>query len=69
MLSPIEQERMTTIAIVIARVVTLKTDKFRESNEEKKQRTSTKIEARKIRSDNFTRSNGEKSNTAITVLE
>ena len=35
----------------------------------KKQRTDTKKDAKKIKSDNFTRSNREKSNIAIAILE
>ena len=35
----------------------------------KKQRTYTKKDAKRIKSDNFTRSNREKSNIAIAILE
>ena len=42
---------------------------FRESNQEKKQRTDTINEAKKIKSDNFTRGNREKFNIAIAILE
>ena len=35
----------------------------------KKQRTDTKNGAKRIKSDNFTRSNKEKSNIAIAILE
>ena len=41
----------------------------RASNQEKKQRTNTKNEVKKIRRDNFIRGNREKSNIAITILE
>ena len=34
-----------------------------------KQRTDIKKDAKKIKSDNFTRSNKEKSNIAIAILE
>ena len=40
-------------------------DNFRESNKEKKQRADTINEAKKIKSDSFTRSNRENSNIAI----
>ena len=42
-----------------------KSDNFRERAIKKKQRTDTKKDAKKIKSDNFKRSNGEKSNIAI----
>ena len=42
-----------------------KRENFRESNEEKKERTDTINEAKKIKSDNFTRSHREKYNIAI----
>jgi hypothetical protein len=35
----------------------------------KKQRTETKKDAKRMNSDNFTRSNREKSNIAIAILE
>ena len=35
----------------------------------KKQRTDTKKDAKRIKSDNFTRGNREKSNIAIAILE
>ena len=35
----------------------------------KKQRTYTKKDAKRIKSDNFTKSNREKSNIAIAILE
>ena len=46
-----------------------KCDNFRDSNQEKKQRTDTINEVMKIKSDNFTISNTEKSNIAIVILE
>ena len=45
-----------------------KIDIFRESNQEKKQRSDTMNEAKKIKSDNFKMSNKEKSNIGITIL-
>ena len=36
---------------------------------EKKQRTDTKKNAKRIKSNNFTRGNREKSNIAITIFE
>jgi hypothetical protein len=54
---------MTTIAIV-GRAITLK----RESSK-KKQRTYAKKDAKRIKSYNFTRSDEEKSNIAIAMLE
>ena len=45
-------------------------DNFREiSIKKKKQRTDTKKDAKRIRSDNFTWSNREKSNIATAILE
>ena len=41
----------------------------RESHQQKKQRTDTKKDTKRIKSDNFTRSNREKSNIAIAILE
>ena len=41
----------------------------RERAIKKKQRTDTKKDAKRIKSDNFTRSNREKSNIAIAILE
>ena len=42
---------------------------FRKSNQEKKQTTDTINEEKKIKSDNFTRSNRGKYNIAIAILE
>ena len=42
---------------------------FRKEAIKKKQRTDTKKDAKRIKSDNFTRSNREKSNNAIAILE
>jgi len=39
------------------------------SNTKKKQRNDTKKDAKIIKSDNFTRSNREKSNIAIAILK
>ena len=45
-------------------------DNFREREpSKKKQRTNTKKDAKRIKSDNFSRSNREKSNIAIAILE
>ena len=46
-----------------------KNDNYRETNKAKKQRTITKNEAKKIKNDNFTKSNRERSNIAIAMLE
>ena len=56
---------MTTIAMaIVRRAITLKREP---SN--KLQRTDTKKDAKKIKIDNFKRSNKEKSNIAIAILE
>ena len=47
----------------------MKGDNFRKKAIKKKQRIDTKKDAKRIRSDNFTRSNREKSNIAIAILE
>ena len=49
---------MTTIAIT-----------FEREPSKKKQRTDTKNDAKRIKSDNFTWSNRDKSNIAIAILE
>ena len=60
-----ERERATTIAIaIIGRLITLE-----RGPSKKKQRTNTKKVAKRIKGDNFTRSNREKSSTAIAILE
>ena len=46
-----------------------KSDNFREEAIKKKQRNDTKKDAKRIKSDNFTRGNREKSNIAIAILE
>ena len=46
-----------------------KSDNFRERAIKKKQNTDTKKVAKRINIDNFTRSNREKSNIAIAILE
>ena len=46
-----------------------KSDNFREIAIKKKQRTDTKKDANKIKSDNFTRSNWEKFKIARPILE
>ena len=48
--------------------ITWKIDTFRETNQEKKQRADTKIEA-KNNSDNFERSIREKTNIVIAILQ
>ena len=61
-LSPL---RATTIAIaIVGRGITLE-----RKPSKKKQRNDTKKDAKRIRSDNFTRSNRENSNIAIAILE
>ena len=61
-LSPL---RATTIAIaIVGRAITLE-----RKPSKKKQRTDTKKDAKRIKSDNFTWSNREKSNIAIAILE
>jgi hypothetical protein len=60
-----EQERATTIANAkVGRAITLE-----RKPSKKKQRTDTKKDAKRIKSDNFTRSNREKSNIAIAIME
>ena len=59
------RERATTIAIaIVGRAITLEREPTK-----KKQRTDTKMDAKRIKSDNFARSNREKSNIAIAILE
>ena len=61
-LSPL---RATTIAIaIVGRAITLEREPSK-----KKQRIDTKKDAKRIKSDNFPRSNREKSNIAIAILE
>ena len=61
-LSPL---KATTIAIAIVGIaITLEREPSK-----KKQRTDTKKDAKRIKSENFTRSNREKSNFAIAILE
>ena len=59
-LSPL---RATTFAIV-GSAITLEREPLK-----KKQRTDTKNDAERIKSNNFTKSNREKSNIAIAILE
>ena len=55
---------MTTIAFaIVGRAITLAREPLK-----KKQRTDTKKDAKRIKSDNFTRGNREKSNIAITIF-
>ena len=64
-LSPLRARKVTAIAIAIdGRAITLEREPSK-----KKQRTQTKKDAKRINSDNFTRSNREKSNIAIAILE
>ena len=49
---------------IVGRAITLEREPSK-----KKQRTETKKDAKRIKSDNFTRSNREKSNIAIAILE
>ena len=46
-----------------------KSDNFRERAIKKEAKNCTKKDAKRIKSDNFTRGNREKSNIAITILE
>ena len=56
---------MTTIAFaIVGGAITLEREPSK-----KKQRTDKKKDAKRIKSDNFTRSNREKSNIAIAILE
>ena len=56
---------MTTIAIaIVGWVITLEREPSK-----KKQRTDTKKDAKRIKSDNFTRGYREKFNIAIAILE
>jgi len=58
-------ERATTIAFaIVGRAITLDREPSK-----KKQRTDTKKNAKRIKSDNFTGINKEKSNIAIAILE
>ena len=61
-----ERERATTIPIaIVGRVINLEREPSK-----KKQRTYTKKDAKRIKIDNFTRSNREKKNNiAIAILE
>ena len=57
--------RATTNAIaIVGRVITLERKQTK-----KKQKTDSKKDAKGIKSDNFTRSNREKSNISIAILE
>ena len=56
---------MTIIAIaIVGRAITLEREPSK-----KKQRSDTKKYAKRIKSDNFTRDNREKSNIAIVILQ
>ena len=50
--------------MIVGRVITLEGEPAK-----KKQRTDTKKDAKWIKCDNFTRSNREKTNNAIAILE
>ena len=56
---------MTTIAIAIVRTAII----LGGEPSKKKQRTDTNNDAKRIKSDDFTRSNKEKSNIGIAILE
>ena len=58
-----------TIAPHIPRynICSIKSDSFKEINQEKKQRSDTKNEAKTIQSDNFTESNRDNSNIEISI--
>ena len=63
MLSPLKREKVTTIVIaIVGRAKTLEREPSK-----KKQRTDTKKDAKRIKSDNLTRGNREKSNIAIAI--
>ena len=60
-----ERERATPIAIaIVGRAITLE-----RKPSKKKQRTDTKKDTKRIKSDNFIRSNRGKSNIAIAIFE
>ena len=59
-----EKERQLSLSRYFLLAITLE-----RKPSEKKQRTDTKKDAKVIKSDNFTRSNREKSNIAISILE
>jgi len=59
-----DSEKITVTIAIVGRVITLEREQSK-----KKQRTDTKKDAKRIKSDNFTRSNREKSNIAIAILE
>ena len=60
-----KSKRATTIAIaIVGRAITLEREPSK-----KKQRTDTKKDAKGIKIDNCTRSNREKSNIVIAILE
>ena len=64
--------KVIAVAIVVALLRycnSWKSDNFRGSNQERKLRTNTINEAKKIESNNFTRGNRERSNIAIAILE
>ena len=50
--------------MIVGRAITLERD-----SSKKKQKTDTKKDAKRIKSFNFTKSNKEKSNSAIAILE
>jgi hypothetical protein len=52
--------------VIIGRAINL--EREREPSK-KKQRTDSKKDSKRIKSDNFTRSNGEKFNITIAILE
>ena len=60
-----ERKRATTIAVaIVGRAITLEREQSKRSKELIKKKN-----AKRIKSDNFTRSNREKSNIAIAILE
>ena len=57
-------QNVKSIITIVGRAIILEGEPSK-----KKQRTDTKKDVKRIKSDNFTRSNREKSNIAISILE
>ena len=62
------QRRQQKVTVILS-LSPLRTTTLEKEPSKKKQRTDTKKAAKRIKSDNFTRSNREKSNIAIAILE
>ena len=54
--------------VILSPLSARKSDNFRNEPSKKKKRTDTKKDAKRFKSDNFTRGNSEKSNIAIAIL-